>query len=270
MLSRPPAALAASIRRLPSVSSESAVLEQRPQLRLVDHRGEAVGAEQEEVAGLGREDVDVHLHAGLGAQRAGDHGALRVLLGLLLGQLAAGHELADQRVVLGQADELAVAQQIGAGVADVGDDHLVVVDVGGRRRRAHAVQRLVRPRLVVDPLVGLLDDAGERLGERAVGQLVVERAHRDLRRDLAGLRPAHAVGDHEQRRAHEEVVLVALALTAEVGGVPVLCDAQHAVGCGGLALEGELGVTDADAVAHVQWLRPAHRLPVEIGPVGRA
>ena len=151
----------------------------------------------------------------------------------------------------------------------MGDDDLVVVDVGGRGRRAHAVQRLVGPRLVVDPLVGLLDDAGERLGQRAVGQLVVERAHGDLRRDLAGLRAAHAVRDHEQGRAHEEVVLVALALTAKVGGVPVLCDAQHAVGWW-LALEGELGVTDADAVAHVQWLRPAQRLPVEIGPVGRA
>ena len=102
----------------------------------------------------------------------------------------------------------------------------------------------------------------------AVGQLVVEGAHGDLRRDLARLRPAHAVRHDEQGRAHEEVVLVPLPLTADVGGVPLLCDAQHWVA--GLTLEGELGVADADPVAHVEWLRTAQRLPVQVGPVGRA
>ena len=70
------------------------LLEQRAQLGLVDHRGQPVGAQQEEVARLGREDVDVDLDARLGPERARDHGALRVLLGLLLGQLAARDELA--------------------------------------------------------------------------------------------------------------------------------------------------------------------------------
>jgi hypothetical protein len=109
----------------------------------------------------------------------------------------------------------------------VGHDHLVVVDVGRGRRRAHAAQRLVRAGLLVDPLVGLLDDPDQGLGARAVGKLVVEGAHRDLGGDLARLGAAHAVGDHEQGRAHEEVVLVALPLQPEVRPVPMLSDSQH-------------------------------------------
>ena len=50
---------------------------------------------------LGLVDVDVDLDVGLGAERAGDHRALRMHLGLLLGELAAAHQLADQRMVAG-------------------------------------------------------------------------------------------------------------------------------------------------------------------------
>ncbi len=48
-------------------------------------------------------DVDV----GVGAERAGDHRALRVLLGLLGGEPAASHEVADEGVVLGELLERA-------------------------------------------------------------------------------------------------------------------------------------------------------------------
>ena len=108
----------------------------------------------------------------------------------------------------------------------------------------------------------------ERLGAAAVGQPAAEGLDRDLRGDLAGLRAAHAVGDDEQRRAREVGVLVALALAAGVGVVQVVGDAQHQWLA--LALEGELGVADADAVAGVQRLRAAQRLLVEVGAVRRA
>jgi hypothetical protein len=58
-------------------------------------------------------------------------------------------------------------------------------------------------------------------------QAAVERPHRHLRGDLAGLRAAHPVRDDEQRRAREEAVLVALALAADVGVLEVLGDPQH-------------------------------------------
>ena len=63
---------------------------------VVDHRGQAVGAEQEEVAGsrLDGERVDVDVR--VGAERARDHRPLRVLLRFLRRQLAASHELGDE------------------------------------------------------------------------------------------------------------------------------------------------------------------------------
>ena len=89
--------------------------------RLVDHRGRPSEQSRKRSPALTGKMSDVDLHVGLGPERAGDHRALRVLLGLLLGQLAARHQLADQRVVLRQPDQVAVAQQVGARVADVGD-----------------------------------------------------------------------------------------------------------------------------------------------------
>ena len=194
-----------------------------PHADLVDHRRQAVRAQQVDVAAAGGERLDVDLHLALGAERARDHRALRVRLRLLLGELAAGHELADQRVVAREPRELAVAPQVGARVADVGDRDLGLADVGGRAGRAHAGGLLVGARAVVDAAVGLLDDPHEAVGGRAVAEPGVEGLDRHLRGDLAGLGAAHAVGDHEQRRADEVVVLVALALAAQVGGVELFC-----------------------------------------------
>ena len=66
---------------------------------------------------LEREGVDLHLL--VGAERPRDHAALRMLLGLDLGELALADELVHERVVLGQALEGAVAQEVCAAVADV-------------------------------------------------------------------------------------------------------------------------------------------------------
>ena len=54
-----------------------------------------------------------------------------MLVGLLGRELALAHELLDERVVVGQALEAAVAQAVRAAVADVGDRELVLADVGG-------------------------------------------------------------------------------------------------------------------------------------------
>ena len=229
MLSRPPASLAAAISARPVCSSE------RPRSSSIGLSsgswtiaGETVGAEQEHVAGACGEDVDVDLDVGIGAERARDDAALRMRLGLLLGQLAAGDELADERVVAREPDQVAVAQQVGARVADVRDDHVVAVEVGGGDRRPHPGEVGVVAGLAVDLGVRLADQLGQRLaGRAAVGQPALELLDRQLGGHLARLRAAHPVRDHEQRRADEVVVLVALALAAEVGVVEVLGDPQH-------------------------------------------
>ena len=139
MLSRPPAALAAAIRSRPS-SSSGPLCSSSSGLSLSSRTIEVRPSEQtrNRSPALRRELLDVDLHVRLGPERAGDHGALRVRLGLLLGQLAEPDEVADQRVVVGQALELAVADEVAARVADVRDRHRVLADVGGGDRRAHA------------------------------------------------------------------------------------------------------------------------------------
>ena len=50
-----------------------------------------------------------------------------MVLGLCVGQPALAAELLDQRVVGGQQAQLAVAEAVGAAVADMADDDVVAV-----------------------------------------------------------------------------------------------------------------------------------------------
>ena len=69
--------------------------------------------------------------SGSGPERARDDRALRVVLGRLRRDLAGALELGDQRVVARELLELAVAQAVGAAVADVAEADLAVGDLGG-------------------------------------------------------------------------------------------------------------------------------------------
>ena len=89
---------------------------------------QAVRAEQELVAGQDLEVERVDLDGLVDADRARD----RVLVGLVrrglevsLRDAAAADQLVDQRVVLGELDDLAGAQHVDAAVADVGDEAAV-------------------------------------------------------------------------------------------------------------------------------------------------
>ena len=195
---------------------------------LGDHRGEAVAAQQDHVAGARRIGPGVDLDVRLRAERARDDRSLRMLGGLLLGQLPAAHELVDERVVLGEALERPVAEQVRAAVADVGDRDMGVVDVGGGQGRAHPGPPAIRARALVDLLVGLAHALGQALLRAAgVGQPPLERLDRDPRGDLAGLGAAHPVGDHEHRRPRVRAVLVVPPLAAGVGLAGGVRRAQH-------------------------------------------
>ena len=71
-------------------------LEDRPDVVLADHRRQAVGADEVDVAVAARvgECLDVHLR--LRAEGAGDDRALRMVLGLLGAKAALAHQLLDQ------------------------------------------------------------------------------------------------------------------------------------------------------------------------------
>ena len=224
-----PAAAVGRVDQLADRASEAARADEDvAHLGLGDHRRQAVAAEQEDVAGLGREGHGVHLHLGLGAEGAGDDRALRVLLGLLLGEAALAAQLLDQGVVLGEALQLAVAQHVGAAVADVAERDLAVAKEGSRERGSHTRPARVALGEVVDLAVGGEGDALE-LG---LGGVVVERAalegpRGDPRGDLTGLGAAHPVRDREDGRAREVGVLVGVPLAARVGLVGLLGDHQR-------------------------------------------
>ena len=76
-----------------------------------------------------------------------------MLLRFLGRQATLAHQFVDERVVVGQLHQLTVAQAVRAAVTDVGDRDVLLTDVGGGQRRAHA--RLVGVLLseVVDPRV---------------------------------------------------------------------------------------------------------------------
>ena len=148
--------------------------------------------------------------------------------GLLGGELPAAAHLLDERVVLGEAAELAVAEAVGAGVADVGDRDVALADVDGGERRAHAGARVVLARHAEDLLVRAPDDGGEAiLGGARLGEPGGDGLDGGVRGDLAGLRAAHAVGDGEHRRARVVGVLVVPALLPGVGERVVFGDAEH-------------------------------------------
>jgi hypothetical protein len=90
------------------------VLQRGGDVGVVDLVDEAVAAEQEPVAADQGQRPPVDAHLGLDAERTGDDVAARVVAGLVLGDVAGGHQLLDVAVVDGYATEAAVAEQIGA------------------------------------------------------------------------------------------------------------------------------------------------------------
>jgi hypothetical protein len=188
-------------------------------LLVIHHRGEPIGADEEEVIALGldRERVDVDF--AVRPERTGDHRPLRMGVRLLRGDASASHEVRDEGVVVGELLELPATQPICAGVANVADDECVAGHERGGDRRAHARHLRVACRALVDPPVRLLDDRGEPLLWIEIVRVVelAEGGRRQSGGHLAGLSPTHAVGDCEKRGVDEEGILVSPPLAAGIG-----------------------------------------------------
>ena len=189
-----------------------------------------------------------------------------MLLGLLGSELALADQLVHQRVVVGQAQQLAVAQAVGTRVAHMGDHHVPLSQIDGGDRGAHTRVLDVRVGELVDACVGLLHlskQAGLWIG--AVRETAPEGVNRQPGGDLSGLCPAHPVGDHEQgERTSMESSLARLCRPVSV---PDQCSATRSIS---VHLEAEFGVADAHAIAGMQRTRPVQQLLVEVGAIGRA
>src|SRR5919204_1075901 len=100
-------------------------------------------------------------------------------------------------MVLGQLLELAVADQVGAGVADVPEHDRVVLDQRDRHRRAHTGDGRILARALVDASVRLLDQVDDAALAAAGGDPTTYGAGGEARRELSGLSAAHSVGNRE-------------------------------------------------------------------------
>ncbi len=141
-------------------------------------------------------------------------------LGLLRGDPALVDQALHPGVVLGDLVEPAVAQQVGAGVADVDHAHPLAGPEHRGEGAAHAFELRVLLDHLAQALVGALHGVvqqGEQVGARDVLVEADDRAEDLGGRDLTGRRPAHAVGDGEQPGPGVAGVLVALTDQTLVG-----------------------------------------------------
>ena len=219
MLSGPPPRIASSMSWVTAWSRSAQRDQGLAQGLLADHVGQPVRAEQVPVSGPGLDGGQVGLGLGAALQRAHHQRALRVRGRLGRAEPAVVDQRLDQRVVPGDLMEVAVAEQVGAGVADVADGHRAPRPQQRGQRGAHALDGWVLDAHLVQRGVGRGDGPGE-LAEHAVRGHVVVQAGQGRDRHgtgyLAGGMPAHAVGDREQVRARVRRVLVSLAEEADV------------------------------------------------------
>ena len=210
-----------------------AVGHQRVGQRLVaDHAGEAVGAQQVAVAGAGLAHGERRFDVlpGDGAQQ---QRALRVRVRLLLGDAALVDQRLDERVVLRDLRQRAVAQLVGPRVADVDQAEAGAREQDRGERGAHALE-----------VGGVGDVPGDRgvafdggfaeLGEQVVaGVVLVEGSERrdDQRRGhLTGGVAAHAVRQRQQPRPGVDGILVVLPDEPAVAAGGVTQDQRHVAG----------------------------------------
>ena len=212
MLSGPPCLRASAMSRAAASCGVGAAE------RLADGRGrhgaaEAVAAEQQHVAAaqVDLELVDAHLR--LGAQRAAEDAAVRVDGRLLFGEAPVAHHLADQRVVVAELLQLAVAQQVGAAVADVHEVAGVALERDGGERGAHARGRC-RSRARAKT-AALAASAAASSGRPAATPAASVSAARALATSPACAPPMPSQTANSGG-GHDEGVLVGLAVQADV------------------------------------------------------
>ena len=221
-------------------------------LRAAHDAGEAVGAQHVAVAVpcLAHRQIGLHrVHAVEGAHEQRSPGVDR---GLLLRDAAGIDEGLHVGVVVGDLRQLAIAQQVGARVADVHDGQPIAEPVDAGDRRAHPREVGVRGDDVGDAVAHLRDRVAERaqhlVRRRRVHVEVGHGRHRDGAGELPGRMPAHAVGHEQQRGAGVAGVLVALADESDVGPGGVAQDEGH----GALLLDLQRGAPDTQRGAHGQ------------------
>ena len=180
---------------------------------MAGHIVQAVRAEQPSFPGLDSQCVKIQLRAGIDVpQHAHEDVLVRMRFGLFGAEPALIDEPLDKGVVDADLFELAVAQPVGPGVADVGEVELSFGEEQGRDRGAHPGELGIDVDQFGQQGVGRLDFVGEDGAGVAVVVVMVQVDHVQDGRgggDVAAGMATHAVGNDGE-------------VPADVGGVVIL------------------------------------------------
>ena len=193
-----------SAHRVDHAARGLSCLENLSQLRVFDHAGQAVGADQVQVTVPQVALEHVRLDGCIRPDASRDHVAVRVVPRLLRGEEAGVHLLLHVGVVLGDLPELPVAHEVHTRVSDMADDPATASHEETRCGRAHALLVGLYYRALVNGAVGLTQRGGharQRLHSGKVTefrQLAGHDLYGHLTGNLAGCVAAHTIGDDEQ------------------------------------------------------------------------
>src|SRR5258708_7795352 len=213
-----------------------------------NHPTQAVGTQEQRVAAAQFAIGQVDLHRIGGAQGLQDDVVVLEGLGFLFRQLPGLDELVHERLISRDKDELSVAQDVSARVADLRKEQMVIHECRRGDRRSHAAPTSIELRFLENPQPSGFDGTNETAREtvscermplfQPLDHSLVEDVDRKLAGNLACRRSSHAVTDCEQRSVrpqgafavalkqtsslagqvrHEEVVLVVFADLADIG-----------------------------------------------------
>ena len=172
---------------------------------------------------------DVRRDPRLDAERARDEAAIVRLARFGCRDHAELHLVAQERIVAREERKTAVADAIDARVADVREDHPVVVEDRRRQRGAHAAVARVQPTGLVNRMVGSIYALAQRKQWGMLALVCVEPARGGREsgqngfgghpaRDFPGAVSAHAICQCENAmdQVDRNAVLVVLANAADV------------------------------------------------------
>ena len=204
-----------------------------------DEVAQAIAAQQVGIADFDFDSDHVDFDVGVETDAARDDVLEARLTGLRFGDQAGLQLLVDEAVVFAELQDAAIAHEVAARVADVGDKGMLVVKQQRRCGGAHALQLTDLLGLRVDGIAGRSHGVAEQTSDGGFLDAAVvvdvgadefgfgtnglfDGANRDARRHLATGVTTHAVGDDKeiQVRREEVAVLVVVALHADVGGAP--------------------------------------------------
>ncbi|OQA13441.1 MAG: hypothetical protein BWY63_03471 [Chloroflexi bacterium ADurb.Bin360] len=171
------------------------------QIRLSDHIGQTIGAQQNHIPGLQiKRREGIHFNLRRGAQRTGDDISLRVEFGFLGCEPAQVNLLLHQRVIARQAVKSALADQISAAIASI--DIIEPVPVNCRSYHRGSSLRGIEALQVLTQRSVSRNHGRLQIRQKVQSRRVIVALHSHANRPMAGLAPgsaaAHAIRHDKQ------------------------------------------------------------------------